>query len=483
MRRIVLPVILALTFYAAPGCGTSADSGSAGSGDGTGAFTDGGGSSGGGGTGGMSSDAPSDSSSSGGGGTSSGSAPSAGTDGGGGEWAGGDGDGASSDAAVGGEGGGAEAPGGVDGQPPEEWEIEPGQLSAGEYRDLDDWAFWRGLFDQDGDQDTAPFFGKEAHWGLFTAGRIPVVVEHDGEPVVDAAVSLLDSNQHVVFEARTDNLGRAELYTGLLDGVTQSDLTILAAAGESMASVDGVGATGDETITLTLDADPAPAAKVLDLMFVIDTTGSMGDELSYLQAELENVIETVATDNAQELEIRVSVNFYRDSGDMYVVRSFPFTTDVPDMVDILGAQVASGGGDYPEAVEAGMTDAIFAHEWSEDATARMLFLVLDAPPHNTTAIRTELGEAIDEAARLGVRVFPLAASGVDKDTESMLRLMDVATGASYIFLTNHSGIGNSHIEPTIGEYDVERLNKLLVRVINESVADATSPSGDGQTAP
>ena len=41
------------------------------------------------------------------------------------------------------------------------------------------------------------------------------------------------------------------------------------------------------------------------------------------------------------------------------------------------------------------------------------------------------------------------------------------TGGTYTFLTNHSGIGNSHLEPTIGEYEVEKLNDLLVRVISE----------------
>ncbi len=486
MRRIILPAILALTFGFAPACGSSSSDGSGAAGEGSYAG-DGSSSSGtGGGSGAGTGGATSGTSGGGGGTADSGSEPSPGVgtggsgsdgagEGGGGGFAGDDGSAAPADS-----GGSGEAVGGVDGQDPIEWELEPGQLSAGEYRDLDDWAFWRGLFDQNGDQDTAPFFGQEARWGLFTAGRIPVVVQFDGAPVVDARVALMDSAQHKLFEARTDNLGRAELYTGLLDGVAASDLTVTAAAGTAAASMDIAGATGDETVTLTLDADPAAAAKVLDLMFVIDTTGSMGDELNYLQAELENVIETVAADNAQMLDIRVSVNFYRDQGDQYVVRSFPFTTDVADMVDILGMQLASGGGDYPEAVEAALTDAVFDHEWSDDATARLLFLVLDAPPHHTDGIVTELGEAIDEAARLGVRVVPLAASGVDKDTESMLRLMDVATGGTYTFLTDHSGIGNSHIEPTIGDYEVERLNNLLIRVINESVADgAALPADEG----
>jgi hypothetical protein len=41
------------------------------------------------------------------------------------------------------------------------------------------------------------------------------------------------------------------------------------------------------------------------------------------------------------------------------------------------------------------------------------------------------------------------------------------TGGTYTFLTNHSGIGNDHLEPTIGDYEVEKLNDLMIRVIKE----------------
>jgi hypothetical protein len=50
-----------------------------------------------------------------------------------------------------------------------------------------------------------------------------------------------------------------------------------------------------------------------------------------------------------------------------------------------------------------------------------------------------------------------------------LRFLAVATGGTYSFLTDHSGIGNPHLDPspTIGAFKVERLNDLLVRVISE----------------
>ena len=142
---------------------------------------------------------------------------------------------------------------------------------------------------------------------------------------------------------------------------------------------------------------------------------------------------------------------------------------MPTALEQLSVQSSDGGGDWEEAVEEALADAIFEHQWSPGARARLLFLVLDAPPHDNPANRASLQQSIEEAAAMGIRVIPLAASGVDKNTEFLLRNLDIATGATYTFLTDHSGIGGPHIEPSIGDYDVELLNDLLVRLIVESL--------------
>ncbi len=74
-----------------------------------------------------------------------------------------------------------------------------------------------------------------------------------------------------------------------------------------------------------------------------------------------------------------------------------------------------------------------------------------------------------KASAEGIRIIPIASSGVDKETEFLLRFMAINTNGTYTFLTNHSGIGNSHITPTIGQYQVEQLNDLMVRLIDEYV--------------
>ncbi|PRP97625.1 hypothetical protein ENSA5_33180 [Enhygromyxa salina] len=66
-------------------------------------------------------------------------------------------------------------------------------------------------------------------------------------------------------------------------------------------------------------------------------------------------------------------------------------------------------------------------------------------------------------------MIPVGASGIDKSTEFLMRNIDIATGSTYTFLTSHSGIGGPHLEPSIGEYDVELFNDLMVRLIVEAM--------------
>ena len=235
---------------------------------------------------------------------------------------------------------------------------------------------------------------------------------------------------------------------------------------EKTYQVDNADLIDSSVITIDFSAKNT-AEKKLDLMFTIDTTGSMGDEIIYLQKELEDVIRRVQAD-CDNIPVRLSVNFYRDMEDDYVVRPYEFTSDINSALALLNKEYADGGGDYEEAVELALQSSVFDHSWDSDSI-KLMFLVLDAPPHNTQTIKESLIKSIQKASEMGIRIIPVASSGVDKDTEFLLRSFAMTTGGTYTFLTNDSGIGGDHIEPTIGEYQVEQLNDLLVRVIEEYI--------------
>lgn len=341
---------------------------------------------------------------------------------------------------------------------------EPGQLTAGEWRDLDHWPFWLGLMR---DQQWSRL---QAYWGFYPTERLAVHVASAEQDVADAQLVLKNAQGRTVWETRTDAQGQADVFFKLL-GEAPGPYNLTVTAAGSTETVANVSPGTDQVLEVELLTSVVPS-NTLDLMFVVDTTGSMGDELEYLKVELQDVIDRVEAAGQQTLNLRLSVNFYRDHGDEYVVRSFPFSTDVPAVLAQLAAQRSDGGGDYPEAVEMALENAIDHHQWSSQARARLLFLILDAPPHHQQDILQTLQNVTRSAARQGVRIIPVASSGIDKETEFLLRFLGISTGGSYVFLTDDSGVGNDHLEPTVGQYEVELLNDLLVRMIGEAVLTA-----------
>ena len=73
--------------------------------------------------------------------------------------------------------------------------------------------------------------------------------------------------------------------------------------------------------------------------------------------------------------------------------------------------------------------------------------------------------ATKKASEKGIKIIPVVASGIDKETEFLMRFIACATNGTYVFLTDDSGIGESHLEPTVGKYEVEMLNDLIIRLI------------------
>jgi hypothetical protein len=200
----------------------------------------------------------------------------------------------------------------------------------------------------------------------------------------------------------------------------------------------------------------------LDVQLVLDTTGSMGDELAYLQSEFDQIAAQLKT-KFPNVTPRWSLVLYRDKGDEYVTRPFDFTTDTAKFRANLRAQSAAGGGDTPEAVVQGLSTGLKQSWRAPGNVAKVAFWVADAPAH--PGVGKVLANVIRDAKNRGVHIYPIASSDTDDAAEYQMRSAAQLTGGRYVFLTNDSGIGNDHAEPHIPCYNVQRLDHAIVRMI------------------
>lgn len=284
-----------------------------------------------------------------------------------------------------------------------------------------------------------------------------------GVPFADVTISCSDGNR-LTLSTQAD--GRVVLFPDL-DRLSPSISVEArygrAALGEARV-VQVPRSAGVQEIGFTLPRATSRTTN-LDLMLVIDTTGSMGDEIRYLQTELRSIIQSLRQRHSG-LDLRVGFVFYRDLGDDYVTSTIPLSADVNAAQSALMQYSAGGGGDYPEAMDQALIRAV-GQRWRPNAIHTML-LVADAPPHDERIGRSW---AAAEAARARrVHIVPVAASGVADKAEYVMRAMAAMTQSPYLFLTDDSGVGNAHAEPDVDCYLVTRLDAALRRVIDSQLS-------------
>ena len=336
---------------------------------------------------------------------------------------------------------------------------QAGLVTAGEWNDLENWSFWMDLLEGE------TYGEKSAHWRFYTQNRVAVVVKNGDAPVINANVALQE-NGEVVWETKTDNAGKAELFIGTFepnDNPNLGDFTLFL-EGEAVEEAVKTIEQGINEVQTNLASNSTSRAEIC---FIVDATGSMGDELEFLKDDLEDVIKKVQNQNSG-VNVLTSSVFYRDEGDEYVVKVSDFAANLRNTLDFISAQSANGGGDFPEAVHTALNSALDL-QWSDNSKARIAFLLLDAPPHYDQQVVTDLQNAIRSAAQKGIKLIPITASGIDKDTEFLMRFFSVITNGTYVFITNDSGIGGEHLEASVGQYEVEFLNDLMVRLIGKYV--------------
>lgn len=340
---------------------------------------------------------------------------------------------------------------------------QAGLLTAGEWNDLENWSFWTKL------TNNKEYAKYAAYWTIYTGRKLAFqVVDQNGKGLLNIPVKLMAQGK-VQFETLTDRYGMAHLFVDPFENdksLALADFSVDINNGEEIRKALRVNQA-----TVRIQIKKAKAfKKQIDIAYVVDATGSMGDEMEYLKVELLDVLKRIQRQRPN-YSIHTGTVFYRDLDDEYVTRKSAFTKDAAQTLAFIQAQQADGGGDFPEAVDKAIQTALSELQWDSQAATKLLFLLLDAPPHHDAAVIENLKVSLRLAAQKGIKVIPIVASGIDKETEFLMRYMAQITNGTYVFITNDSGIGNAHLEPTVGKYQVEKLNALLERLVLKYVAE------------
>ncbi|MCE2529736.1 MAG: VWA domain-containing protein [Acidimicrobiia bacterium] len=299
---------------------------------------------------------------------------------------------------------------------------------------------------------------------LDPTGRIVVTVTGAGGlPVAGAEVLVAAGQVGVGLRTTADGTIRfhPEAYE-LGDGpfaVSAGGATTTAERGQSVALETSLPTAAGETVAL-------------DVLFLLDSTGSMDDEIYQLKITIDEVAHRIHQ-LPGDVDVRLGMTLYRDEFDEYLTATFDLTPDIQAFAGALAEVVAYGGDDYPEALDEALADALSQPSWRPASeTVQLVFLVADAPPQVLRQVPVPYTDSIREAARRGIKIFPVSSSGTDDQAEFVFRQFAQFTGARYVFLTYGAGGRATGGASDIGQRDYEELSldDLIVRLVAKELA-------------
>jgi Mg-chelatase subunit ChlD len=217
---------------------------------------------------------------------------------------------------------------------------------------------------------------------------------------------------------------------------------------------------------------PSPATTKkprIEVVFVLDTTGSMGGLLEGAKQKIWSIANDMISAKSTP-ELKVGLVGYRDKGDDYVTKPFALTDDIDAMYGHLTAFEAGGGGDTPESVNEALDEAINKMKWSADRDVlKIVFLVGDAPPHMDYGNSTKYPELCRAAAKKDLIINTVQCGEIAETTPIWKEIAKMSEG-SYVAL---SQTGNMAVVATPMDDKLAELNKRMGQTL--------IPYGDAET--
>ena len=198
--------------------------------------------------------------------------------------------------------------------------------------------------------------------------------------------------------------------------------------------------------------DGPKAPPRLDVLFCLDTTGSMGDEIEVAKDTILVIADAIQAGTPAP-EVRYGLVIYRDLGDTYVTKVFDFT-NATGLAAILKDVRANNGGDTPESVSEALTRSVHDVSWDLGKVSRGIYLIGDAPPHLDYDNGFDYRAAAQDAASMGIVINAIGCSGIQGQEREFKEVANI-TGGAFVYLTYGSGSTGEGPTPGTGGYDGE----------------------------
>lgn len=209
-----------------------------------------------------------------------------------------------------------------------------------------------------------------------------------------------------------------------------------------------------------VDGAVRPQDPRIDVVFVLDTTGSMGGLIDGAKRKIWSIADRLVSGQPRP-DVRLGLVAYRDRGDEYVTRATPLTRDIDGVQQALAGLRASGGGDGPEDVNAALAAALDAQPWEAGRSVlRLVFLVGDAPPHDDYD-GPKSHELARRAKARGIVVNTLRAGQMTETEHAWIRIAE-ASGGTYASIEQDGGMV---VETTPYDAALARLNRELAETV------------------
>jgi hypothetical protein len=352
-------------------------------------------------------------------------------------------------------------------------------LNAGEIDDNDEWDTYL-LYRREFMLRGIPVYDLDV-----TGRQIISVVDETGQPILGARVQIF-AKDILIAENLTYATGQTMFFPNADERLRGINTFVMKVekngVSEQFILNRNQASEWQVILPLTVNHD----AVQVDVLFLMDTTSSMGDEIMQLQNNIWHISDALAsfTDN---IDVHYGLLLYREHDNFeYLTRRHEFTADVSEFQIYLNAVTANSGDnnpDWDETLNVGLDESLRLMSWRDENTIKLIFIVADAAPHiNHPLEPITYDQSMQEALARGIKIHPIGSSGLEPQGEYIFRQIAQVTMGHFLFLTYDNGVvgtvGDSRPELDVGDpetldpiggYTVDRLADVVLRLIQDEI--------------